>query len=79
MMTQPHLALTEAPVGRRVRIKHLHSQPEICTRLRDMGFCENAIIRCVMKADGNIICEICNTRIGLNSYLANSILVSAFE
>ena len=32
-----------------------------------------------MKWHGNIICEILNTRVGMNSRLAGDILVSPFE
>jgi len=32
-----------------------------------------------MKGNGNIICEVRNSRIGLDLALANSILVSAHE
>jgi ferrous iron transport protein A len=74
-----HLSLSDVPVGRRVRIAQLSSQPETCSRLRELGFCENAVIRCVNKASGNIICEVCNTRIGLNQLVASSIYVSSFE
>lgn len=70
-------ALTDVPVGRRVRIAQLKSQPETCMRLRELGFCENAIVRCVHKGGGNIICEVCNTRIGLNQLIADSIYVSS--
>lgn len=79
MSVHAQLSLTDVPVGTRVRIRQLNSQPELCSRLREMGFCENAVIRCINKGSGNIICEVCNTRIGLNQIVANSILVSSFE
>lgn len=71
--------LTEIPIGKRFRIARLHSQPETCSRLREMGFCENAVVRCVNKGNGSIICEVCNTRIGLNHLMASAIFVSALE
>jgi ferrous iron transport protein A len=71
--------LTEVTLGKRFRIAHLQSHPETCARLREMGFCENAVIRCVNKGNGTIICEICNTRIGLNQLVASTIIVSSFE
>jgi ferrous iron transport protein A len=79
MMVHHQLTLADAPIGRHMRVKHLHSQPEVCHRLREMGFCENAVIRCITKDDGNVICEICNTRIGLSSGIASHIVVAAFE
>ncbi len=71
--------LSEISVGQRVRIAHLTSQPEICLRLRELGFRENAVIRCINKASGTIICEVFNTRIGLNQLMASSIYVSSFD
>ena len=80
MSTQPHLQLAEVPIGRSVRIRQLwDSQPAVSARLRDLGFCENAIVRCVNKGSGNIICEVCNTRVGLNFSIASNIFVSSFE
>ena len=76
MTTGVHMTLIDAPVGTRVRVRHLASRPEISARLRELGFCENAIIRCVTKGFGNIICEVCDTRVGLDSGLARRIHVS---
>ncbi len=73
------LKLIEVPIGHRARVRHLRMRPEIGSRLRELGFCENAVVRCVTKGKGAIICEICNTRIGLNSHLAGRIFVSTFE
>jgi Fe2+ transport system protein FeoA len=79
MTTDAHMTLIDAPVGIFVRIRHLTSRPEISTRLRELGFCENAVVRCVMKGYGNIICEVYNTRVGLDSGLARRIHVSVSE
>lgn len=73
------MTLCDAPIGARVRIHRLTSRPEVSTRLRELGFCENAIVRCVMRGHGNIICEVYDTRVGLNSSLASGIHVSQFE
>ena len=73
------LKLTELPIGHRARVRQLHTRPDVRSRLRELGFCENAVVRCVTKGNGAIICEICNSRFGLNSYLAASIVVSIFE
>jgi Fe2+ transport system protein FeoA len=79
MTTDVHMTLIDVPVGTCVRIRHLTSRPEISTRLRELGFCENAIVRCVTKGYGNIICEVYNTRVGLDSGLARRIHVSVSE
>ncbi len=74
-----YTTLIDVPVGTSVRIRHLTSRPEIATRLRELGFCENAVVRCVMKGYGNIICEVYNTRVGLDSGIARRIHVSVSE
>ena len=71
--------LIDVPIGTTVRIAHLNSPPEACLRLRELGFCENSIIRCVNRGSGNIICEVCNSRVGLNHAVASAIYVSTFE
>lgn len=73
------MKLSDVPVGTRVRIRHLKSHPDVSHRLREMGFCENTIIRCVNKGYGNIICEVFDTRVGLNRGLAGDIVVTRFE
>jgi ferrous iron transport protein A len=71
--------LSEVPEGRFVRIRKLQSEPDVCHRLRELGFCEDAIVRLVVNGEGNLICEVCNTRIGLNLAIAQDIMVSPFE
>lgn len=73
------MRLADVPLGLNVRISRLRSRPEVSVRLREMGFCEDATVRCVMKSHGNIICEILNTRIAMNGRLAGDILVSPSE
>jgi Fe2+ transport system protein FeoA len=79
MTTDVHMTLIDAPIGTRVRIRHLTSRPEISTRLRELGFCENAVVRCLTKGYGNIICEVYHTRVGLDIGLARGIHVSVTE
>lgn len=79
MISETITTLMDVPVGTKVRIQQLRSQPEVCQRLREMGFCENAIVHCVLNTDGALICEVCNTRFGLNHSLARNIFVSPFE
>jgi Fe2+ transport system protein FeoA len=78
----PHsdfLTLSEAPVGTRVRIRTLAAQADVSRRLRELGLCERAVVSCVMKGHGNIICAIQNTRIGLDHRLAGMIIVSSYD
>lgn len=73
------MRLADAPLGKRVRVSRLRSHPDVAVRLREMGFCEDAVVRCIMRSHGNIICEILNTRIAMNGRLAGDILVSPSE
>ena len=73
------LPLSEAPIGTRVRIHQLHTAPEVSRRLREVGLTEQAIISCVHRGHGNIICAVQNTRIGIDHRLASKIFVSASE
>ena len=60
--------------GMSVRIKQLNGSTEVTARLREMGFCEEQRIRLLMKHT-NIICQVCNARLGISSQLAKTILV----
>ena len=72
--------LAETPAGSAVRIRSLrHPRLEIAARLRELGLCENAVVRCLIRGNGNMICEVRNTRIGLDNRLASSILVTSTE
>lgn len=71
--------LSHIPSGKTVRIQELISQPETCQRLRELGFCENATVRCVTNGSMQLICEVCNTRVGLNHSIADSIIVGPIE
>lgn len=71
--------LAEIPAGTTVTISRLESHPETCLRLRELGFCENATVRCVTNGSSQLICEVCNTRVGLNHSTANSIIVAPSE
>lgn len=43
-------------------------------RLRELGFCEDALIR-LLSQQSNVICMVCNVRLGISLQLAESILV----
>ncbi len=71
--------LAQTPAGKKVRVSKIESQPETCHRLLELGFCENATIRCVVNGSNQLICEVCNTKIGLHHSIANSIIVTPLE
>ena len=66
--------LNQIRVGMAVRIKRLSAPPEISHRLRELGFCEDQQIR-LLSQQSNVICQVCNVRLGISAQLAESILV----
>jgi Fe2+ transport system protein FeoA len=66
--------LSQVRAGSAVRVKHLAASPEISLRLRELGFCEDQPIR-LLSQQSNVICQICNVRLGISAKLAESILV----
>ena len=72
---QPELCpLNQVKAGTQVRIKQLSASPEVSTRLREMGFCEEQQIKLVSR-HSSVICQVCNARLGISAELAGSILV----
>ena len=66
--------LSHVKAGVSVRIKHVSGSPEVTSRLREMGFCEEQKIRLISRHT-NIICQVCHARLGISSQLADKILV----
>ena len=60
--------------GVSVRIKQLSASPELSTRLREMGFCEEQRIK-LLSRNANLICQVCNARLGISSQVAGLIWV----
>ena len=72
---QPELCpLNQVKAGTQVRIKQLSATPEVSTRLRELGFCEEQQIKLVSR-HSSVICQVCNARLGISDELAGSILV----
>jgi ferrous iron transport protein A len=74
----PLFQLSEVPAGTSVRIKQLTASPEVTTRLRELGFCEEQRIK-LLSNNPNLICQVCNARLGLSSQLANLIWVEKIK
>ena len=66
--------LTELPVGASGRVCELEGQPDTCQRLRELGFCESAVVEKV-SGQRTLLCQLCGTRIALNERAARHILV----
>lgn len=70
----PWCPLSRVKAGIAVRVKQLCASPSTAARLREIGFCEDQIIR-LLTSHANIICLVCNTRMALSPQVADSILV----
>ena len=68
------LSLVDLPAGVPSRVTGLNGQAEFSQRLREMGFCESAVVQ---KIAGNqmVICELCGTRVALSDRVAGDIQV----
>jgi Fe2+ transport system protein FeoA len=60
--------------GVAVRIRKLCATPEMQERLREIGFCEDQVIR-LLTSNANFICQVCNTRLAISAQLAKLIMV----
>lgn len=68
--------LSRVQPGALVCIKQLATEPQVTDRLRELGFCEEQIIKLVSR-ESNYICQVCNARLGISEELAEAILVEA--
>ena len=66
--------LSRVKAGTVVCIKQLSATPEIRARLREMGFGEKQIVK-LLSRQSNLICQVCNARLGISEKLAETILV----
>ena len=66
--------LSRVKAGVAVRIKQLCAAPEVQNRLREIGICEDQIIK-LLTSQNNFICQVCNARLAISEQLAQLILV----
>ncbi len=66
--------LSRVKAGVAVRIKRLSAAPEVQERLREVGFCEEQVIR-LLTSQTNFICLVCNARLAISAQLAHIIMV----
>jgi Fe2+ transport system protein FeoA len=66
--------LSKVRAGCVVIIKQLTAAPETNQRLREMGFGEEQRVK-VITLQHNVLCQVCNARLGLSAKLAEAILV----
>jgi ferrous iron transport protein A len=68
------MKLTELPDGESGRVYALGGEAGMCTRLREMGFCESAVVGKI-AGQKTLICELCGIRIALSDKAADHIVV----
>ncbi len=66
--------LNDVRIGQSVRIECLRGEEGVCQRLRELGFCESAVIEKVAD-NGGLICRVCDARIAISKGLAGNIVV----
>lgn len=68
--------LNDALVGESVTITCLRGEEGACRRLREMGFCESAVVEKTAES-GALICKVCDARVAISRDLARNILIDA--
>ena len=66
--------LSRVKAGVAVRIKQLCASPDLQNRLRELGLCEDQIVK-LLTSQSNFICQVCNARLAISAQLAQLILV----
>jgi Fe2+ transport system protein FeoA len=66
--------LSRVQAGVAVRIKQLCAAPEVQNRLREIGLCEDQVVK-LITSQNNFICQVCNARFAISEQLARLILV----
>lgn len=72
------ISLQDIPEGEDVRVVSLDGAEELGTRLRELGFCEQAVVRRV-SGGSHIVCQVCGTKVALNGSVAGKIRVERFN
>lgn len=74
----PRVRLSDLSSGEKGRVHSLEGEANLCSRLREMGFCESAIVE---KLSGNhtMLCQVCGTRVALNGKAAQNIVVEKLD
>ncbi len=66
--------LSRVKAGAEVRIKELSTPEDVSKRLREIGFCEQQVLK-LLVSQSSLICLVCNARVALSSDIAGMIMV----
>lgn len=72
--TNTIVTLQDIPEGEDVRVVSLSGAEALHTRLRELGFCEEAVIR-RLSGGSHVVCQVCGTKVALNGAVAGTIRV----
>jgi Fe2+ transport system protein FeoA len=70
------IGLHEVTVGDYARVRSLPENQALSTRLRELGICENSVLRLLNHSYGSIVFEVNQSRFGMSKNTARSVLVS---
>ena len=70
--------LSRVKTGAKVKIRRLNAPEETSQRLREIGLGENQTVRLLARS-ANLICQVCNARLGISLRLAEFILVQPVD
>jgi ferrous iron transport protein A len=72
------MTLAELPTGAAGRVCALQGEAEVCQRLREMGFCESAVVRKI-SGHATLLCQVCGMRVALGEGVAQYITVEVLR
>jgi len=70
--------LSELPEGATGRVTELTGRSDFSQRLRELGFCESAVVQKI-AGEHLMICELCGTRVALRGDTAKDIVVEVIS
>jgi len=77
-LQRPRMSLAAMPTGAAGRVLALTGAVEVCQRLREMGFCESAVIQ-KLSGQSTLLCQICGMRVALGEGVAQHITVEVIR
>ena len=69
------MPLTLADIGEKNIIKHIGGSPEVKKHLEDIGFVVGGTVKVIATLGGNVIVNVKESRIAINSEMARKIMV----
>lgn len=77
-LPRPRMSLAELPAGAAGRVWALNAEADTCQRLREMGFCESAIVQKI-SGQSTLLCQVCGMRVALGEGVARHITVEVLR